>query len=224
MGANSGRRMDLALSRRLARTYELVGRDDFPELTLHADPVTSTKEALTDALPCPNCHVSVCNESRHLRAGFRLRTGSRGRPRTFTPLEERFRLRHSPMKSKGRSKGMRNRPARSKSAGQTGTKRAVGRQRRNEQRKLDHRRDQADRLRDISERNGNERLRETADRIETKAQEHFDKRTRKIDRLEQKLPEVGSPQQLPKPNTVRQPAPRKPSFFDRVRRFCPFGG
>ena len=63
----------------------------------------------------------------------------------------------------------------------TGRNGSLARQRANEQRKLDHRLGQADHLRDIAERNGNEKLLDTADRMELKAHEHYEKRIAKID-------------------------------------------
>jgi hypothetical protein len=58
---------------------------------------------------------------------------------------------------------------------------SLARQRTNEQRKLDHRLSQADHLRDIAERNGNEKLLDAADRMELAAHEHYQKRMAKID-------------------------------------------
>lgn len=66
----------------------------------------------------------------------------------------------------------------------TGRNGSLARQRANEQRKLDHRLGQADHLRDIAERNGNEKLLDTADRMELKAHEHYEKRMAKIDEKE----------------------------------------
>ena len=54
-------------------------------------------------------------------------------------------------------------------------------QRLREQRKLAHSQDVSQRLRDISRRNGNEKLMETADRMDQRAQSHYDKRMEKID-------------------------------------------
>ena len=47
----------------------------------------------------------------------------------------------------------------------------------NQQRILDHRMQQAEHLRGISERNGNERLLDTADRMEASATRNFERRT-----------------------------------------------
>jgi hypothetical protein len=54
-------------------------------------------------------------------------------------------------------------------------------QRLNEQRKLEHRQNIADHLRSISDKNGNENLKTVADRLDQKAQEHYDKRIAKLD-------------------------------------------
>jgi hypothetical protein len=49
-----------------------------------------------------------------------------------------------------------------------------------EQRKLDHRRRVADHLREISDRNGNEHLKQVADDMDERAQAHYDKQMEKI--------------------------------------------
>ncbi len=49
-----------------------------------------------------------------------------------------------------------------------------------EQRKLDHRREVADHLRDVSDRNGNEHLKQVADDMDQRAQAHYDKQMEKI--------------------------------------------
>jgi len=49
-----------------------------------------------------------------------------------------------------------------------------------EQRKLDHRREVADHLRDISDRNGNEHLKQVADDMDLRSQSHYDKQMEKI--------------------------------------------
>ncbi len=49
-----------------------------------------------------------------------------------------------------------------------------------EQRKLDHRREVADHLRDVSDRNGNEHLKQVADDMDLRAQSHYDKQMEKI--------------------------------------------
>lgn len=54
-------------------------------------------------------------------------------------------------------------------------------QRANEERKRTHRLNTADRLDQIAERNGNDRLHETAERMRQKADEHYEKRMAKID-------------------------------------------
>ncbi len=54
-------------------------------------------------------------------------------------------------------------------------------QRTNEERKLKHRMDVADKLDRLSEKNGNEHLKDTAERMREKAQDHYDKRLAKID-------------------------------------------
>jgi hypothetical protein len=49
-----------------------------------------------------------------------------------------------------------------------------------EQRKLDHRKQVADHLREVSDRNGNEHLKQVADDMEQRAQAHYDKQVEKI--------------------------------------------
>ena len=49
-----------------------------------------------------------------------------------------------------------------------------------EQRKLDHRREVSDHLRDVSDRNGNEHLKQVADDMDLRAQSHYDKQMEKI--------------------------------------------
>jgi hypothetical protein len=68
----------------------------------------------------------------------------------------------------------------------TGRDRAVSVQRGNEDRKLLHRQNTAQKLRDISERNGNENLKDVAGRMDQKALDHYDKRQAKIDELKQR--------------------------------------
>jgi hypothetical protein len=63
---------------------------------------------------------------------------------------------------------------------------------RNEQRKLEHRRQIADHLREISERNGNQQLQDVADRFEAQAQEHYDKRLEKLNGLNETLGDEAS--------------------------------
>jgi hypothetical protein len=58
-----------------------------------------------------------------------------------------------------------------------------------EQAKLDHRTHVAEHLRQVSQRNGNERLSQTADRMETRAQEQYGRRIQRIDELEQRIGE-----------------------------------
>jgi hypothetical protein len=53
-----------------------------------------------------------------------------------------------------------------------------------EDRKLAHRRSIAEHLREVGARNGNENLMEVADRMERKAEEHYEKRLAKIDGAE----------------------------------------
>jgi hypothetical protein len=53
-------------------------------------------------------------------------------------------------------------------------------QRLNEERKLEHRRKIANHLRDLSAQNGNENLTDVADRLDQKAQEHYDKRIARL--------------------------------------------
>lgn len=68
----------------------------------------------------------------------------------------------------------------------TGRENALQVQRNNELRKLEHRQNTAQKLREISERNGNENLLDTADRMDQKALEHFEKRQAKIDEFAQR--------------------------------------
>jgi hypothetical protein len=51
-----------------------------------------------------------------------------------------------------------------------------------EQRKLDHRHRVADHLREVSDRNGNEHLKQVADDMDARAQAHYDKQMEKINR------------------------------------------
>jgi hypothetical protein len=51
-----------------------------------------------------------------------------------------------------------------------------------EQRKLEHRQQVADHLREVSERNGNEHLKQVADDMDARAQLHYDKQMEKINR------------------------------------------
>jgi hypothetical protein len=68
----------------------------------------------------------------------------------------------------------------------TGRDNALQVQRNNELRKLEHRQNTAQKLREISERNGNENLLDTADRMDQKALDHFEKRQAKIDEFAQR--------------------------------------
>lgn len=68
----------------------------------------------------------------------------------------------------------------------TGRDRAVSVQRGNEDRKLLQRQNTAQKLREISARNGNQNLNDVADRMDQKALDHFEKRQAKIDQLEQR--------------------------------------
>ncbi len=51
-----------------------------------------------------------------------------------------------------------------------------------EQRKLEHRQKVADHLREVSDRNGNEHLKQVADNMDERAQAHYDKQMEKINR------------------------------------------
>jgi hypothetical protein len=51
-----------------------------------------------------------------------------------------------------------------------------------EQRKLEHRQQVADHLREVSDRNGNEHLKQVADDMDARAQAHYDKQIEKINR------------------------------------------
>ena len=68
----------------------------------------------------------------------------------------------------------------------TGRERAVNVQRGNEERKLTQRQATAQKLREISARNGNDNLKDVADRMDQKAMDHYNKRQAKIDQLEQR--------------------------------------
>ena len=74
----------------------------------------------------------------------------------------------------------------------TGKQRALDMQRRNAERILNQRQITAQRLRDISAQNGNERLLDTADKMEQSAQQQYDKRLEKINASQDH-----SPVQLP---------------------------
>lgn len=68
----------------------------------------------------------------------------------------------------------------------TGRDNALQVQRNNEERKLQHRQQTAQKLRDISARNGNGNLLETADRMDRNALEHYAERQQKIDQFAQR--------------------------------------
>jgi hypothetical protein len=74
----------------------------------------------------------------------------------------------------------------------SGREHALARQRFNEERKLQHRNYVANHLREVGERNGNQNLLDTADRMEQKAQEHYDKRMARIEQ-QADTPEAGDP-------------------------------
>jgi hypothetical protein len=74
----------------------------------------------------------------------------------------------------------------------SGREHALARQRFNEDRKLQHRNYVASHLREVGERNGNQNLLDTADRMEQKAQEHYDQRMAKIEQ-QAGTPEAGEP-------------------------------
>gem|GEM_PF-6893122 len=110
------------------------------------------------------------------------------------------------------------------------------RQRLNENRKLDHRLNQADHLSQISERNGNQHLGENADRMRQQAQQHFDSRNQRIDSQQQRIAQRnehrnmsqnmhqqnrvhGQPQQTDHDHPATA---KKPSMLDRVRGLWPF--
>ncbi len=102
-------------------------------------------------------------------------------------------------------------------------------QRLNEERKLQHRLGQADHLRQISERNGNPRSGETADRKEQRAFEHHDKRLQRIDQhepvgptrsgfAEQDPSSIRQPDQLRTSSTVQPPSRSSSEFSDGFQR------
>ncbi|MGE5191164.1 MAG: hypothetical protein ACM3U2_01600 [Deltaproteobacteria bacterium] len=62
----------------------------------------------------------------------------------------------------------------------TGTARALQQQQLNNERILQHREAQAQRLRDISQRNGNQHLLDTADRMQKNAQTNYDRRASRL--------------------------------------------
>ena len=74
----------------------------------------------------------------------------------------------------------------------TGKKHALEMQRRNAQRILKHRQETAQRLRDISAQKGNERLLDTADKMEQNAQDQYEKRPNKINSSQDQLPDHDS--------------------------------
>lgn len=65
----------------------------------------------------------------------------------------------------------------------TASDQAVTVQRDNEIRQLEQRQDTAEKLREISERNGNQNLKDVADRMDQRAQDQFEKRNQTIDQL-----------------------------------------
>ena len=71
----------------------------------------------------------------------------------------------------------------------TGKKHALEVQRRNAERILKRRQDTAQRLRDISAQNGNERLLETADKMDQNAQQQYEKRLEKINAPQDQSPD-----------------------------------
>lgn len=70
----------------------------------------------------------------------------------------------------------------------TGRDNAVAVQRGNEERKLQQRQSTAQKLREISARNGNENLLDTADRMDQKALDHYEQRNARIDELANRAP------------------------------------
>ena len=80
----------------------------------------------------------------------------------------------------------------------TGRNQAVAVQRANEQRQLQHRQATAQKLREISDRNGNENLKTVADKMDQRALDQFDKRNQKIDQLNARH----NPTDLTQPNRV----------------------
>ena len=71
----------------------------------------------------------------------------------------------------------------------TGKKHAMEVQRRNAERILKRRQDTAQRLRDISAQNGNERLLDTADKMEQNTQQQYEKRLEKINSSQNQSPD-----------------------------------
>ena len=71
----------------------------------------------------------------------------------------------------------------------TGKKHAMEVQRRNAERNLKRRQKTAQRLRDLSARNGNERLLDTADKMEQNALDQYQKRLKKISSSQDQLPD-----------------------------------
>jgi hypothetical protein len=66
-----------------------------------------------------------------------------------------------------------------------------------EQRKLEHRQQVADHLREVSDRNGNEHLKQVADDMDARAQAHYDKQMEKINRkygLDDEAGDVDAPE------------------------------
>ena len=97
---------------------------------------------------------------------LKSRWRGRGRP-TFNPNRPPYKG-YSPYDNRFKPKGF------------SGRDRAFQIQQFNEERKLRHRLDTAQRLREIANRNGNTNLLDAADRMEHKALEHYDKRLNKI--------------------------------------------
>ena len=67
----------------------------------------------------------------------------------------------------------------------TGRENALYRQLRNEERKLAHRMEKAEQLRQLAELNGDEQLLQAAERLEEMALSHYDKRLAKITQFQE---------------------------------------
>ncbi len=148
------------------------------------------------------------NFSRTDSFGGKASTHSRGRP-DFT--------RTSPTEGRGDLRGREW---------------ARERQRTVAERNLDKRKSQAEHLRNISERNGNERLLDTADRMEQRGQEQYERRIDKINSAYRDLdipapPDGGAGETVSaesfSPTTSPTTVPKKSKWNDRFADWWPFG-
>jgi len=80
----------------------------------------------------------------------------------------------------------------------------IEQQRLNEARNLNHRLNQAEHLRQLSESNGNSRLAETANRMQESAPQHFADRNQHIDSLQSRVAEQDGYQHMPQQRAATQ--------------------